>query len=153
MTRVAKSLNQRVSLFALLLLFLSPSLFAETFSPLQPLIDAASKGDTVVPPPGIYAGPVIIDDAITLDGQNKVTIDGGGKGSVIYLDTDGASIRNLRIVNSGESHNDIDSAVQVRGNFNVIKDNVIDNTLLGSILVKPKTTFFVETKLALKKLI
>lgn len=99
--------------------------------PLQPLIDAAKAGDTVVPPPGIYAGPVTIEKGITLDGQNKVTIDAGGKGSVIYLDTDGASVRNLRLINSGESHNDIDSGVQVRGNFNVIKDNVMENTLFG----------------------
>lgn len=99
--------------------------------PLQPLIDAAKTGDTVVPPPGIYAGPVTIEEGITLDGQNKVTIDSGGKGSVIYLDTDGAVVRNLRLINSGESHNDIDAGVQVRGNFNVIKDNVIENTLFG----------------------
>jgi len=101
------------------------------YPPLQPLIDAAKAGDTVVPPPGIYAGPVTIELPITLDGQNKVTIDAGGKGSVIYLDTDGGSVRNLRLINSGESHNDIDSGVQVRGNFNVIKDNVIENTLFG----------------------
>ena len=60
-----------------------------------------------------------------------MTIDAGGTGSVIYLDTDGAVIRNLRLTNSGNSHNDIDAGVQVRGKFNVIKDNVIDNTLFG----------------------
>jgi len=101
------------------------------YPPLQPLIDAAKAGDTVVPPPGIYAGPVTIERPITLDGQNKVTIDAGGKGSVIYLDTDGGSVRNLRLINSGESHNDIDAGIQVRGNFNVIKDNIIENTLFG----------------------
>jgi nitrous oxidase accessory protein len=60
-----------------------------------------------------------------------VTIDAGGKGSVIYLDTDGATIKGLRLTNSGISHNDIDSGVQVRGNFNVIKDNVIIDCLFG----------------------
>jgi nitrous oxidase accessory protein len=40
-------------------------------------------------------------------------------------------VRNLRLTNSGESHNNIDAGVQVRGNFNVIKDNVIDNCLFG----------------------
>ena len=112
------------------LLFLPPLLVAAS-PPLQPWIDSAKPGDTVTPPPGIYAGPVIIDEAITLDGQGLVTIDGGGSGSVIYLDTDGATIRNLRLINSGESHNDIDAAIQVRGNFNVIKDNVIEETLFG----------------------
>ena len=68
---------------------------------------------------------------MTLDGQGKVTIDSGGKGSVIVLDTDGATVKNLHLTNSGESHNDIDAGVQVRGRFNVVKDNVIDNCLFG----------------------
>lgn len=151
MIRRAKSLVT-VGIYFLLspLLLTSHLLYAEGLKPLQPFIDAASKGDTVTPPPGIYAGPVIIDDAITLDGQNKVTIDGGGKGSVIYLDTDGASIRNLRITNSGESHNDIDSAIQVRGNFNVIKDNVIDNTLFGIDLGQAENNILRRNKISSK---
>lgn len=99
--------------------------------PLQPLVDAAEPNSTLLLEPGIYAGPVTIDQPLILDGQGEATIDAGGKGSVIYLDTDGATIKNLRLINSGSSHNDIDSGVQVRGNFNVIKDNVIANTLFG----------------------
>jgi len=101
------------------------------YTPLQPLVDAAKPGTVLTPAPGIYAGPVVIDKPLTVDGQDKVTIDAGGKGSVIYLDTDSAVIRNLHLTNSGESHNDIDSGVQVRGNFNIVKDNVIDNCLFG----------------------
>ena len=98
---------------------------------LQELVDAAAAGETIVPEPGTYAGPLTIESAITLDGQGQVTIDAGGNGSVIYLDTDGAVIRNLRLTNSGDSHNSIDAGVQVRGNFNVIKDVVIDDCLFG----------------------
>ncbi|MCW8887472.1 MAG: right-handed parallel beta-helix repeat-containing protein, partial [Gammaproteobacteria bacterium] len=139
-----------VAVLSLLLLLVS-SLSAEELKPLQPFIDAASKGDIIIPPAGVYAGPVIIDEAITLDGKNGVTIDGGGKGSVIYLDTDGASIRNLRIINSGESHNDIDSAVQVRGNFNVIKDNVIEGTLFGIDLGQAENNILRRNKISSKK--
>ncbi len=147
--------EKRGAIFALSLLLLLPNLlFAEEqapLTPLQPLIDAASRGDTIIPPPGVYAGPVIIDEGITLDGQNKVTIDGGGKGSIIYLDTDGASIRNLRLINSGESHNDIDSAIQVRGNFNVIKDNVIEDTLFGIDLGQAENNIIRRNKISSKK--
>lgn len=97
----------------------------------QALVDATEPNGTLVPPPGIYSGPVIIDSPITIDGRGEVTIDAGGKGSVIYIDTDGTIIKNLHLTNSGDSHNDIDSGVQVRGNFNVIKDNKIDNCLFG----------------------
>lgn len=91
-----------------------------------------------MPPPGSYAGPVTISKSIAIDGQGKVTIDAGGKGSVIYLETDGVTLKNLHLTNSGESHNDIDSGVQVRGDFNVIKDNVIDDTLFGVDLQQSK---------------
>ncbi|NOQ78980.1 MAG: nitrous oxide reductase family maturation protein NosD, partial [Gammaproteobacteria bacterium] len=106
---------------------------AETSSypPLQPLVDKLKRGDVFIIPPGTYSGPVFIEQAITLDGQNKVTINSGGKGSVIILDTDGAVIKNLHLTNSGDHHNDLDSGVQVRGNFNVIKDNIIDDCLFG----------------------
>ncbi len=99
--------------------------------PLQPLIDATPEGETLVPAPGVYQGPVLITRPIKLDGQGKVTIDNGGKGTVVLVKTDGATLRNLHLTNSGESHNDIDAGVQVRGNFNVITDNTIDNCLFG----------------------
>jgi len=120
------------ALFLCLILtgFLPLSALAE-FPPLQPLVDAAGDNEILVPPPGIYSGPVYLERSLTIDGQGQVTIDAGGKGSVIYIDTDGATIKNLRLTGSGESHNDIDAGVQVRGNFNVIKDNTIDDCLFG----------------------
>jgi len=105
---------------------------------LQDLVDKSEPDSILVPPPGTYAGPVTLDFPLTIDGQGKVTVDAGGKGSVIYVDTDGAVLKNLHLTNSGESHNDIDAGVQVRGNFNVIKDNVIDNCLFGIDLQESK---------------
>ncbi len=60
-----------------------------------------------------------------------MTIDAGQKGSVVYLDTDGATLKGLHLTGSGTSYNDIDAGVQVRGRFNVIKDCVIDDCLFG----------------------
>jgi len=105
---------------------------ASGFPSFQDLVDAAEKDSILVPEPGTYAGPVILDYPLTIDGKGKVTIDGGGEGSVIYLDTDGAVIKNLHLTNSGSSHNDIDAGVQVRGKFNVINPLVL--TQLTSVL-------------------
>lgn len=101
------------------------------YPPLQPLIDAASANAILTPEPGTYAGPVVVDKPLTIDGSGKVTIDGGGHGTVVLLKTDGATLKGLRLTNSGNSHNDIDAGVQVRGKFNVVKDNVIDDCLFG----------------------
>jgi nitrous oxidase accessory protein len=119
-------------LFLWLIVLIVPALAGATaFEPLQALVDATEEGGTLIPPPGTYAGPVVIDKPMVIDGNNRVTVDGGGKGTVFLLDTDGATLKNLHITNSGEFHNDIDAGVQIRGKFNVVKGNVIDNCLFG----------------------
>ncbi|WP_456379023.1 nitrous oxide reductase family maturation protein NosD [Thiolapillus sp.] len=117
--------------WGLLLLLLPGIVFADNQPTLQELIDQTLDGETLLLRPGTYAGPVVVTRPITIDGQNKAIIDAGGKGSVVVLKTDGATLKNLHLTNSGESANDIDSGVQVRGNFNVIRDNLMDNVLFG----------------------
>ncbi len=117
----------------------------------QELVDAAKPNDILTPPPGTYSGPVTIDKPLSIDGRGKVTIDAGGKGSVIFLDTDGVTLKNLHLTNSGESHNDIDSGVQVRGNFNVIKDNVIDHTLFGIDLGQAENNIIRRNRISSKE--
>ncbi len=113
------------------ILLLPGAIPAAEYPSFQQLVDEVEANGILTPPPGVYAGPVTIERPITIDGQGQVVIDAGGKGSVIYLDSDGVTLKGLRLTNSGNSHNDIDAGIQVRGNFNVIKDNVIDNTLFG----------------------
>jgi len=108
-----------------------PLISAAEYPPFQDLVDAAAENATLTPSPGVYAGPVMIDFPIAIEGEGKVTIDAGGKGSVIYLDSDGVTLKGLHLTNSGKSYNDIDAGIQVRGNFNMIKDCVIDNCLFG----------------------
>lgn len=117
-------------IFFLLLILLLPSVQA-ALPPFQPLVDAAAPNSTLTPPPGTYAGPVVVNKPLIIDGQNKVTIDGGGKGTLVVLKTDGATLQNLHLTNSGQSHNDIDAGVHVRGKYNVVKGNTIDNCLFG----------------------
>jgi nitrous oxidase accessory protein len=113
------------------LAFSGPPALAESLRPLQPLLDAAQQGSTLVLEPGHYAGPAVLDKPMTLEGNGLVTIDGGGRGTVLLVDTDGATISGLRLIGSGNSHNDLDSGIQVRGKYNVIKDNVIEDALFG----------------------
>ncbi len=101
------------------------------YPPFQALVDATEEGGVLRPPAGIYAGPVVLSDPITIDGRGEVTVDNGGEGTVILVDTDGATIKGLHLTNSGASANDLDAGVQVRGDFNVIKDNRMDEVLFG----------------------
>jgi nitrous oxidase accessory protein len=112
-------------------LLASPTAATDDLPSFQTLVDAAEPNSLVSPPAGRYAGPVIVDKPLDIDGRGEVTIDAGGRGSVIVLDTDGATLRGLHLTNSGNSHNELDAGVQIRGNFNVVKDNRIDNALFG----------------------
>ncbi|MEW5964244.1 MAG: nitrous oxide reductase family maturation protein NosD [Pseudomonadota bacterium] len=98
---------------------------------LQTLVDAAGDGETVMPPAGRYAGPVTISRKITLDGANGVVVDGRNIGTVIHIRADGATVKGLTVVNSGDQHNDIDAGIRIEGRFNVVKDNVIEESLFG----------------------
>lgn len=98
---------------------------------LQTLIAAAQPGETLLLPPGIYSGPITVNVPITIDGNHQATIDGGGKDTVVILTTNGAQLRNLHLTHSGESYNQVDACIQVRGHFNIIKDNILDDCLFG----------------------
>lgn len=122
------------------------------YPPFQELVDATAPNGTLIPPPGTYAGPVVLEHPITIDGRGQVTIDAGGRGSVIYVETDGATIKNLHLTNSGDSHNNMDSGVQVKGNFNVIKDNLIDDCLFGVDLAQSEHNIVRRNRISSKDL-
>ena len=99
--------------------------------PLQDMIDATPDGGEVVPPAGTYVEQITIDRNVTLDGRNGVVIDGGGDGTVVTLSADSAALKNVTIRNSGRLHNKVDAGLRIAGNFNVIRDVRIENSLFG----------------------
>lgn len=99
--------------------------------PFQKLVDATPAGGTLKPKPGLYAGPVLVDKPIVIDGGGKVTIDGGNKSTVFVLQANSSTLRGLRLTGSGSSHDSDDACLNVRGNNNLIESLVIDDCLFG----------------------
>ena len=97
----------------------------------QTLVDQASPGSVLKPPPGVYAGPVLVNKPLTIDGGGKVTIDGGGKGTVMVLEAEGATLRNLHLSGSGDSHDSDDACLNLRGHHNLVEGLRIDDCLFG----------------------
>lgn len=119
---------------------------------LQELIDETEEGGILVPPPGVYNENVKITKPITLEGQGKVTIDAGGVGTALIIETDGANVSGLTLQNSGTLHNDVDAGIHVRGKYNVIKDNKILDCLFGIDLSKSNNNLVKRNLLISKKL-
>ncbi len=118
--------------------------------PFQSLVDAATPGSTLKPKPGLYAGPVHLTKALTIDGGGTVTIDGGDKGTVFVLETDGATLRGLHLTGSGNSHDSDDACLNVRGHRNSIENNVIDDCLFGIDLKQSNENLIARNRISSK---
>lgn len=94
-------------------------------------IAGALPGDVLTLAPGLHAGPVALDRALTLDGQGTATIDAGSTGSVITITGSDITVRGLTLIGSGSDHDAIDSGVQItRSAARVL---VEDNDILGNL--------------------
>ncbi|RLA74778.1 MAG: nitrous oxide reductase family maturation protein NosD [Epsilonproteobacteria bacterium] len=117
-------------------LILSLNLFLLTLvnaNVLQDAIDNAPAGSILKLPAGVYKGNIVIDKPITIIGKEKgVIIDGGGKGTVIKVTGSYVTLKNLKIINSGELHHQLDAAITLsNGKHCEVSDCVIDDCLFG----------------------
>lgn len=119
-------------LFALILVL--ASFPASALAPLQLFIDLTPPGGTLKPPPGVYAGPVVISRPLTLDGGGAVTIDGEATGTILTVRADNAVVRGVNLTNSGDSHNDMDAGILLTANDVLIEENTIEQTLFGIVV-------------------
>ncbi len=96
-------------------------------------IAGASPGDVLMLAPGRYAGPVLLDRPITLDGQGAALVEGTGVGSVITVTGSDITVRGLEIRGSGSSHGTLDSGVKIDKDAErvTVEDNRILENLHG----------------------
>lgn len=145
MNRVARSLA-----FAALLSLAATSALA--MDSLQALVDATPAGGVLSPPAGLYMGSIKISKPITIDGRGEVEIDGEGRGSVISIRGRDVTIRGLRIRGSGENHDTLDAGISLRGDFNRIEDNTIEDCLFGIDLGQSNDNIIARNKISSKPL-
>lgn len=101
--------------------------------PIQPIVDKAIPGEVILLKPGYYVGNLVIrTNGITVDGQGKATISAQGKGTVIDIQADSVTVKNLHIIESGGLHDKIDCGVNVQKHHNCTIDNCrIEECLFG----------------------
>ncbi|MBS1140881.1 MAG: Periplasmic copper-binding protein [Proteobacteria bacterium] len=118
--------------FILALLGLSLSLSSLADQSLQAWLDTALAGTVLRLPPGTYRGPATINKPLTLEGNGKVIIDAGGKGTVLTIKADQVTLRGLTLRGSGESHDAIDGGIMVEeGKGLLIENNIVEDVLFG----------------------
>ncbi|MES9869519.1 MAG: nitrous oxide reductase family maturation protein NosD [Sedimenticola sp.] len=104
--------------------------------PLQLFVEITPPGGVLKVPPGRYAGPVVVERPITIEGGGQAILDGEGQGTVLSVLADGVTVRGLQIVNSGSSHDQVDAGILVAADNTLIENNRIERTLFGIHLKK-----------------
>jgi nitrous oxidase accessory protein len=98
---------------------------------LQPLIDATEPGGVLVLRAGTYAGPVVIDHPITIEGVGLPIVQGDGTGSVVTVRGDGTVVRGLVVRGSGVGPHDNPAGIRVEADEVTIEGNVVEDSYMG----------------------
>ncbi|WP_370518795.1 nitrous oxide reductase family maturation protein NosD [Sulfurovum sp. bin170] len=100
---------------------------------LQDAIDKAPEGSILKLLAGVYKGSIVIKKPLTIIGkEGGVIIDGEGNGTVITINSSFVTLKNLKIINSGELTHTLDAGILVKESKQCeISDCVIDDCLFG----------------------
>ena len=98
---------------------------------LQPAIDAAAEGDTLLLAAGDHRGPITITRPLTLLGEPGARLIGNETGSVITVEADGVRVERLEVRRSGRDLSRDDAGVLVLGNDVTIADLELLENLHG----------------------
>ncbi len=122
-----------MALFAVAPIGATAATFPATVETLGSVLAIASSGDVVELAPGVYAGPLVIDRPVTLMGQAGVVIDGGGKGRVIEVTSEGARLSRLTIRHSGIDLAQMDAGVFLGRTAKgaMVEDLLLEDNLIG----------------------
>jgi len=114
----------------LLIFFLLSSLSANL---LQEAIDKAPSGSILKLPAGTYKGSITINKPISIIGKDaNVIIDGENTGTIITINSSFVTLKNLKIINSGDRHENLDAAIKISNASQCeIADCTIKNALFG----------------------
>jgi nitrous oxidase accessory protein len=108
---------------------------ARDASPIQPLIDAAPAGGTVVVKAGRYVGDLIVDRPIHIVGEGHPLLVGSTAGSVVRIRAAGVTIEGIDIDGLGGGDLGRDSSgIHVAAHDATIRDCRIVNALFGIYL-------------------
>lgn len=100
---------------------------------LQDAINNAPEGSILKLSAGVYKGNIVINKPLTIIGvEEGVIIDGEGQGTVITIKGSYVTLKNLKIIGSGDRHENLDAGITLQDGKNCeISYCVIDDCLFG----------------------
>lgn len=117
---------------------------------LQKSIDNASAGSIIKLSEGTYNGNIVINKPITLEGQGEKTlIQGENKDNIITINSSYVTLKNLKIIKSGNRLEKLDSAVFIKNAKQInIENCVIDESLFGIFMDNVSDSKIIKNKIS-----
>ncbi|MCJ7765087.1 MAG: nitrous oxide reductase family maturation protein NosD [Thiovulaceae bacterium] len=120
-------------MFRMIITFVFLLLSVSEANILQDAIDSAPSGSIIKLSAGVYKGRITIDKPLSIIGKEEgVVIDGGQEGTVITIKSSYVTLKNLKIVGSGDRHEKLDAAISMsKGRQCEISHCTIEDCLFG----------------------
>lgn len=99
--------------------------------PLQAIVSDLPPGSTATLRSGRHIGPLVVDRALTLQGEPGAVLDGSGLGSVLIISADNSVVRDLRVTGGGHLPQQDDSGVVVSGDRVSLERIRVDHAYIG----------------------
>ena len=104
-----------------------------TYQSIQPAILAASDSDIIEVSAGTYSENLIINKKVTIRGIDTPTIDGGGNGHTLIIESPGVILDSFRVIRSGADLAEDDSCIFIEGKAesSEIRNNLVEDCAFG----------------------
>jgi len=121
---------------------------------LQDAIDNSPEGSILKLPAGVYRGNIVINKPLTILGkEDGVIIDGEGSGTVITVNSSYVTLKNLKIIGSGDRHEKVDGAVSFSNGIQCeISNCIIQDCLFGIDMKMMRNSIVSNNKISSKDL-
>jgi nitrous oxidase accessory protein len=103
---------------------------AFAYTTITDALQVADTGDTIAVHGGVHNGPFVVEKGLALVGIGRPVLDGGGVGTVVRLEGEGAHLSGFAITNSGSRLDKEDAGIGVYATASVV-DNTLEDVLFG----------------------
>ena len=100
------------------------------YAGLAAALAASRDGDRILVHGGTHPGPVVVEHAVSMIGEDWPVIDGGGKGTVVNFKKAGGRLEGFVIRNSGNLLEKEDAGIAAEGQVTLV-GNRLEDVLLG----------------------
>ncbi|DAB29593.1 MAG TPA: nitrous oxidase accessory protein [Sulfurimonas sp. UBA12504] len=141
-------------MFRILFLLYISLLTSLSANVLQEAIDNAPEGSILKLSAGVYKGNIVINKPLTITGvDDGVIIDAEGSGTVIKIKSSYVTLKNLKIIGSGDRHENLDAGITLEEGKNCeVSHCVIDDCLFGIDMQMVKNSIISHNKITSKNL-